>query len=292
MLCLGLAWPFGAGCGGAPASGRFGRGLAKVDAPPDILTMEHDMFARLNRDRADGGRAALVYDEELAAVGRSHSADMRDHHFFAHESPTTGTVEDRLDAAGYLAIVGRENLAEAIDVPTAQAGLMKSPGHHANIMSTDITKIGIGIVRGGVKDAANFLFTQVFARPAEMVTPAALAASVGEKIEAARKSNGAPRIPHDGKFRDLAEAHVADLDDSVDNATTSRVGDLVMHDLSSSHSAAKGVMVLAAVVLDASMYEIPDRALSPEVTEFGVAAHAARDSHGRPAVKVLLLLAR
>src|SRR5579871_6683225 len=98
------------GCGGAP-EGRFGEGVPKTPTTPEILAMEHDMFERLNRDRAAGGLPPLAYDDDLAAIGRAHSTDMRDHHFFAHESPTTGKLEDRLDRAGYLAIVGRENLA-------------------------------------------------------------------------------------------------------------------------------------------------------------------------------------
>src|SRR5207253_9242370 len=102
----------------------------------DVLAMEHAMFERLNHDRAAGGLPPLEYDPRLADVGRAHSADMSAHHFFAHESPTNGNLEDRLDAAGYLALKGRENLAEAGDVVGAQDGLMKSPGHHANIMSS------------------------------------------------------------------------------------------------------------------------------------------------------------
>ncbi len=149
-------------CGGVDPAG-FGEGVPKTEASPTVLVMERDMFERLNRDRAAGGLPPLAYDDDLAAIGRAHSDDMRGHHFFAHESPTTGTLENRLDRAGYVAVVGRENLAEANDVPTAQAGLMKSPGHHANIMSSDVTRIGIGIVKGGVLDPENYLFTQVFA---------------------------------------------------------------------------------------------------------------------------------
>ena len=110
------------------------------------------MFERLNRDRAASGLPPLEYDEHLADIGRAQSEDMRLHHFFAHESPMYGALDDRFDRAGYVAKVARENLAEAPDVETAQDGLMKSPHHHENIMARDVTKIGIGIVRAGVKD--------------------------------------------------------------------------------------------------------------------------------------------
>jgi uncharacterized protein YkwD len=46
-----------------------------------------------------------------------------------------------------LVATGRENLAAASSVDTAEDGLLKSPGHFANLMATDITHIGI--VRAG-----------------------------------------------------------------------------------------------------------------------------------------------
>ena len=272
---------------GAPDA-HFGEGVPKTPASPEILAMERDMFERLNRDRAAGGLPPLAYDEDLAAIGRAHSVDMHDHHFFAHESPTTGTIENRLDRAGYLAIVGRENLAEANDVPTAQAGLMKSPGHHANIMANDVAKIGIGIVKGGVLDPENFLFTQVFAKPAVAVTPSRLADDVAQRIDAARKSAGLSPVKHDGRLRELAAAHVAELGGSVDDAATSRVADRVLKDLAG-QGGSRGIVVQAAMVLDASMYELPEAALLPIISEYGVAAHEARDAHQRPALEVLLL---
>jgi len=42
-----------------------------------------------------------------------------------------------------------ENLAGAIDVKTAHNALMDSPGHKANILYSEFTEIGIGIVDGG-----------------------------------------------------------------------------------------------------------------------------------------------
>jgi uncharacterized protein YkwD len=289
LACLGPA------CGAAPA-GRFGRGFEKVPADREILAMERAMFERLNHDRAANGLPALAYDDDLAAIGRAHSADMRAHHFFAHESPTTGTLEDRLDIGGYLALAGRENLAEAADVSTAEDGLMQSPGHHANIMAKDVTRVGIGVVRGGVKDSDNYLFTQVFARPARPESASRTRDIVRERITSARQRSGAPALKRGGLFQALAEAHIADLADAVDDAATSRVSDAVMNDLSRRAvelpaGRSLGVVVEGAMILDPSMYEVPDAVLAPEASEIGVATKDGRDARGRPAMKVLVLVA-
>jgi uncharacterized protein YkwD len=148
------------------------------------------MFLRLNRDRKDRGLPALRYDPRLAEVARFHSADMRDHHFFEHDSPTSGSLEDRLNSAGYLFLTARENLSEAPDVHTGQDSLLKSPGHYANIVATDITHIGIGIVPGGVQARENLTITQVFSQPGRAESGAAAADAVVRRIQTERSSHG------------------------------------------------------------------------------------------------------
>src|SRR6185295_14113766 len=84
-----LASAVGTACTPAPAP-AFGSGLARVPASGAAERGEHAMFERLNRDRAAQGRARLQWDARLSEVARHHSADMRDHGFFEHESPSTG----------------------------------------------------------------------------------------------------------------------------------------------------------------------------------------------------------
>ena len=68
-----------------------GGALLRVEPGPGIHDKELEMFRRLNADRAKRGLYPLVYDERLADAARGHSADMRKHHFFAHESKTWRT---------------------------------------------------------------------------------------------------------------------------------------------------------------------------------------------------------
>lgn len=52
-----------------------------------------------------------------------------------------------------------ENLAFAPNLELAHQGLMNSPGHRANILSSDYYKIGIGIAQS---EDYGLMITQVF----------------------------------------------------------------------------------------------------------------------------------
>ncbi len=101
-----------------------------------------------NDQRAQHGCSALRVDSRLRTAARAHSADMRDKHYFDHNSPDGRTPWDRIKAAGY-ADPGAENIAQGY--PTAQAvvqGWMNSSGHRANILNCDLKAIGIGVATG------------------------------------------------------------------------------------------------------------------------------------------------
>jgi uncharacterized protein YkwD len=121
-------------------------GLAPKHAPaPSAL--EQEMLALVNAERRREGLAALRWDGRLAAVGRAHSRDMIARNYFAHVAPGGGTVATRLQKAGVGFLAAGENLAFAPDLGIAHQGLMKSPGHRANIMHRAFGRLGVGIVR-------------------------------------------------------------------------------------------------------------------------------------------------
>lgn len=121
---------------------------------------ESKMLALVNAERERAGLRPLEADERLATVARTHSDEMFRLGYFAHESPTSGNVVDRLDAAGLAWLVTGENLALAQDVAEAHQGLMDSPGHRANILNPAFTRVGIGVIRS---PANGVMVTQVFA---------------------------------------------------------------------------------------------------------------------------------
>jgi uncharacterized protein YkwD len=280
-----LLVPAGAlGCSGNEGS------LPKVSAPADVLAMEKAMGERVNRDRGKKGLPPLSYDEALADVARYHANDMQQHKFFAHQSPTSGSLDDRLARAAYVAAVARENLAEAMDVDGAEDGLLKSPGHYANIMSDDVTHIGVGIVKGGVADARNFLFVQVFARPVEKETPSETRAKLIGKIESTRAGRGLPAIAESSALSDLADDLLGDVPDDIAPSALEGVGKVAVTRLAKMNTGFSGVTVGGARILGSSEYDPPSAALSPAAKGFGIAVGPAKDEKGHPALKVLLLV--
>jgi uncharacterized protein YkwD len=273
-------------CKPAPAP-QFGSGLSHVPASGGVRRLERAMFERLNRDRKARGLSALRFDERLSDVARHHSADMRDHHFFEHESPHTGSVDNRLDAAGYAFLTARENLSEAPDVERSQEGLLNSPPHYANIMSSDVTHVGIGIVEGGVVEASNLTVTQVFARPAENEVPERAAGRALERLDRERAARRLSPAKRSRQLMQLAEKHLEDLDERASPASVERAGQGVVKALEGKE--AGSVMISAQLVSTSDQVGFPDALLEATKCEVGLALRRAKGEHGRPALQVLLL---
>ncbi|HEU4726885.1 MAG TPA: CAP domain-containing protein [Kofleriaceae bacterium] len=189
-------------------------------APPTSVTVDpaHDdvpaatpeeaerrVLASVNHDRVAAGLPALLWDDRVAEVARSHSEEMRRTHVVAHISPTTGSAADRVRAASIRTGVVLENVARAYGVNEAYQGLMNSPGHRANIMSGVATHIGIGVVFGEeVSGRREMFITQVFIRvPPKLDRPGALE-TVRQKLVAVR-----PALVHQPQLTALAQ-QVAD----------------------------------------------------------------------------------
>ncbi|HUD20832.1 MAG TPA: CvpA family protein [Candidatus Saccharimonadales bacterium] len=111
---------------------------------------EQKMLSLVNQERAKVGLNSLVWDEQLAKVGRAHSADMLENGYFSHTGLDGSSPFDRMSKAGIAFSVAGENLAYAATVDLAHNGLMNSPGHRANILDKDYGHIGIGVIDGGI----------------------------------------------------------------------------------------------------------------------------------------------
>lgn len=246
------------------------------------------MFERLNRDRVERGLAPLKLDPRLSEVARHHSADMRDHRFFEHVSPRTGSVDNRLDAAGYLFLTARENISEAPDVARSQDALLDSPPHYENITATDITHVGIGIVPGGVVDPQNLMVTQVFATPLTEEAPARAESSIVERIREQRAAAGLAAARSDPKLTELARAHVAQLDEAGSGESVARAGEAIAQALDGREAAR--LSISAQVVPGSAQLQLPDAVRRAPSCAFGLGVRRVRADKGRPALQVLLLV--
>lgn len=110
---------------------------------------EQKMLELVNKERTKRGLKALVMDEKLQEVARAHSKDMFGKGYFAHENPDGLDPFQRMERAGIKYQAAGENLALAPNVDLAHQGLMKSPGHKANILTAEFGKVGIGCIDGG-----------------------------------------------------------------------------------------------------------------------------------------------
>ncbi len=133
-----------------PGSGEFvklGFTVERAKRRPDL---EAAMLVLINRERAKRHLIPLKADPEIAEVALLHSQDMFKRGYFSHFSPERKDPFDRLHALNVEFITAGENLALAPTLTVAHAGLMKSPGHRANILNTAFGRVGIGILDGGL----------------------------------------------------------------------------------------------------------------------------------------------
>jgi len=128
---------------GDAGGGRFDEGFARA------------LLGEVNGFRASHRMGGYQWDEGLAATARAHAADMAARNYFAHNAPEGFTPFDRAsliarDLAGPVA----ENLAWRTGGPTARTFedmWEMSPGHRKNLLKTDCTHAGYGVVRAGGK---------------------------------------------------------------------------------------------------------------------------------------------
>ncbi len=120
---------------------------------------EFKMYRLVNAERLKAGVGALEQSDFLTEIARAYGKDMVNRRFFSHQSPEGEVASDRLNKAKIrFGIVG-ENLAYAPNVTIAMNGLMESEGHRRNIVESEFTVIGIGVIDVG---AFGKIFVQVF----------------------------------------------------------------------------------------------------------------------------------
>ena len=121
-----------------------------VAAPRPRPDLEARMLELVNGERMAAGLRSLAADAELEEVARQHSTDMFARGYFAHATPEGRDPFERMREADVRFLTAGENLALAPTLQIAHTGLMRSPGHRANILQRDFGRVGIGIMDGGI----------------------------------------------------------------------------------------------------------------------------------------------
>lgn len=127
--------------------------------PSNVSDIEKEVARLVNVERQKNGLNPLTLDASISSVARLKSQDMIDKNYFNHQSPTYGSPFDMLRKFGINYQYAGENIA--MGQRTAQEvmnGWMNSPGHRANILSSNYGKIGVGYA---VKNGTAY-WTQMF----------------------------------------------------------------------------------------------------------------------------------
>ncbi len=130
-----------------------------VGNPSIDVAAEKVMLQLLNKERIANGVEPLEMNETLRTLGRAYAKDMFQRGYFSHYNPEGQSPFNRMDADGITYGYAGENLALAPSTELAMQGLMNSPGHRKNILSPNYTKVGIGVMDGGIYGK---MFTQEF----------------------------------------------------------------------------------------------------------------------------------
>lgn len=118
--------------------------------PFTLSAYEQEVITLTNRYRAQYGLSPLTADETLCGLARMKSQDMHDMGYFDHTSPTYGTPFEMMKRFGVSYRAAGENIAMGYRTAASVVeGWMNSPGHRANILNADFTKIGVGYVADG-----------------------------------------------------------------------------------------------------------------------------------------------
>ena len=127
----------------------------------------------INKTRGEAGIQCVLPEPRLAQAARQHSMEMRDLHYFSHESPLPGrrTSLDRFENLfGFRPQLLAENVARRWgtgDFLTPEKmrgthrGFLSKTGHRRNLLMASVERLGVGIA---VDEEGNYWVTELLAR--------------------------------------------------------------------------------------------------------------------------------
>ena len=189
---------------GVPAEERVeaAAGVGRAMAPSAAQTR---LLELINQERAKAGVAPVKLDPELSQVAKSHSEDMLKNRFVGHTSPTTGSMEERIMAAGIVTDLAAENIGRGYTPEEIHRGLMESPGHRSAIQHPDVTHVGIGIAAKRETGRTAYLVTELFIRRIGRLDPNGSRAVFLAELNRVRESGGQPAVAEDPALSRMAD---------------------------------------------------------------------------------------
>jgi len=135
--------------GGGTSTSEDGDGAGVGAMSPSEQADADAVLALVNAERATSGLRPLRLDTAAADAAYDHAVDMDVRQYFDHYSPEGTSPGQRLTAAGCTFGGWAENIAMGQPTPAAvMTAWMNSPGHRANILSPNLTHVGVGVRYG------------------------------------------------------------------------------------------------------------------------------------------------
>lgn len=171
--------------------------LTDASGAPDLAAVSQRMLALVNADRAAQGLEPVAWDATAALAGQNHSEEMAQFGYMSHWNMDGYGPEVRYSRAGGLDIA-QENVYRLVHqwqdgrgapiddweqvVRDAQAALMNSPGHRANILAPEHTHLGVGIAYNAA--TGNVAISQEFVNRYVALEPLPKRAQPGDRLVA------------------------------------------------------------------------------------------------------------
>ena len=131
--------------------------------PPGPSDFAQQVVELTNQERANNGLPPLKISDELTAAAEGHSQDMATNDCFSHYGCLDGSSPlERMLRAGYQPTWAGENIAGGYSTPASvMAAWLSSPGHRANILSSNYREIGVGYAYNALSTYGHY-WTQDF----------------------------------------------------------------------------------------------------------------------------------
>jgi hypothetical protein len=280
------------------AGGRISSGYAWSGFPDGLdaqasganIVQGDDLIRLTNQSRISQGLLPLIMDAKLMKLAQEHAEEMAEQGFISHDLPS-GNVSVRMIRAGYNYETVRENVARTRMISFLHSDFLKSPGHRANILAADVTRIGIGIAKGDRTPYGNYLYvTEIFASPGKEYEPSQIKELLTASVEKLRQEI-VVSTKQDSNFEKMASGSLSVLGDSYtrdDLRTLLAKSADELHEVGNSGISRLDVSV--QLLSNPDKFRIPDAIRQGLAGMYGTAVRRITDKNNRPAFLVLTLV--
>ena len=171
---------------------------------------------------------------------------------------------------GYAVRWSGENLSRAASIYESEEALMRSPGHRANILAPQPTRVGIGVVSAPPGTRPRWVVTQIFARPLRKLSSSNFASEARRTFSVNLPSGAGASVPRNREVDRIAEQiarrlHAGEIDQE---AAADEAGRL----LNDAGIAFRKLTVLSYEVPEPTDIAVPEEASGPHVKAVGIGA--------------------